>query len=91
MTVETLTCHNCGKKGHYTRNCKSKKDSNNNSKPTGAHDKRKNKESSKVKKRSNYTAEQKRCYVHKTTSHDDAECYRQGAPRPPENDNAHIA
>ena len=89
MTVKTSTCHNCGKKGHYARNCKGKE--SNNSKSTGANDKQKNKESSQVKKGSNDTAEQKWCSVHKTTSHDDAECYRQGAPRPPENDNAHIA
>ena len=45
----------------------------------------------KVKKGSKDTAEQKKCSVNKTTSHDDAECNAQGAPRPSENDSAHIA
>ena len=65
MAVKTSTCHNCGKKGLYARNCE-------------------------VKKGSKDTAEQKWCSIHKTTSHD-AECIMQGAPRPSENDNAHIA
>ena len=86
MTSETSTCHNCGKQGHCARNCEGSKESNN-SKSTGVNDKQKNKESSQVKKGSNDTAEQKWCSVHKTTSHDDAH----GAPRPSENDNAHIA
>ena len=41
MTVETTTCHNCGKKGHYARNCKGKEEGNNN-KCTGANDMQKN-------------------------------------------------
>ena len=40
---------------------------------------------------SNDAAEKECCCVHKTTSHDDSECYAPGAPRPSENDNAHIA
>ena len=83
MTAETSTCYNCVKKGHYTRNCMHKS--------TGAHGKPKNKEDSKMKSGSKDAAEQKLCCVHKTTSHDDAECYAQGASRPSENDNAHIA
>ena len=83
MIAETSTCYNCGKKGYYTRNCKHK--------CTGAHNKQKNKESSKMKAGSKDAAEQKWRCVHKTTSDDDAECYEQGAPRSSEKDNAYIA
>ena len=72
MAAGTLTCSHCGKEGHVVRNCWKKKDANN-SKSTGAHDKQKNNESSKVKPGSKDTAEQKWCAAHKTTSHGDAE------------------
>ena len=46
----------------------------------------------KIEKGSKDTAVQKKwCSVYKTTSHDDAECNAQGALRPSENDNTHIA
>ena len=87
MTVETSTCHNCGEKGHYARSCKGRKESNSNSKSIGANDKQKNKEISKVKTGSkDETADQKLGSAHKTTSHDDAQCYTHGVPRPSEND-----
>ena len=89
MTLETSTCHKIGKKVNYPRNCKGTKESNS-SKSTAAKDEQKKKESSKVKTGSKDTVELKWCLVHKTTSHDDAECHAQGTPRPLENDNAHI-
>ena len=62
ITREKLTCHACGKKGHYARNVKGKKESNN-SRSIGANDKQMNKESSKIKTGSKDTAE-KWCSVH---------------------------
>ena len=47
------------------------------------------KESSNGKAASNVGAEHKWCSVHKITSHDDTECYKQGAPRPPQGGRAH--
>ena len=40
---------------------------------------------------SNDAAEKECCCVHKTTSHDDSECYAEGASRLSQNGNAHIA
>ena len=89
--------HDCGidlqslrKQGHYARNCWKRKDDND-SKSTGAHNQQKNKESSNGKAASNVGAEHKWCSVHKTTSHDDTACYKQGAPRPPQSGRAHTA
>ena len=84
------TCSHCGKQGHYARNCWKTKDDND-SKSTGAHNKQKNKESLNGKAASNVGAEHKWCSVHKTASHDDTECYKQGAPRPPQSGRAHTA
>ena len=63
----------------------------NNSKSTGAHDKQKNKKSSNEKAASNVGAEHAWFSVHKTASHDDTECYKEGAPRPPQGGRAHTA
>ena len=41
--------------------------------------------------RSNDTADRKWCSVHKTTSHSDEECCKQGVPSPPQSGRAHIA
>ena len=84
------TCSHCGKQGHYARNCWERRDDND-SKTTGAHNKQKNKESSNGKTASNVRAEHKWCSVHKTISDDDTECYKQGAPRPPQSGRAHTA
>ena len=84
------TCSRCGKQGHFTRNCWERKDDND-SKSTGTHSKQKDKESSNGKAASNVGAEHKWCSVHKTASHDDTECYEQGAPRPPQSGRAHTA
>ena len=84
------TCSHCGKQGHYARNFWKRKDDND-SRSTGAHDKQKKKESSDGKAASKVGAEHKWCYVHKTTSHDYTECYKQGAPRPPQSGRAHTA
>ena len=80
----------CGKQGHYACNFWKRKDDND-SKSTGAHNKQKKKESSDGKAAFNVGAEHKWCYVHKTASHDDTECYKQGAPRPPQSGRAHTA
>ena len=71
------TCSHCGKQGHYARNCWKRKS-------TG-------KESSNGKAASNIGAEHKWCSVHKTVSHADTECYKQGAPSPPQSGRAHTA
>ena len=79
-----------GKRGHYARNCWQRKDDND-SKSTGANNKQENKECSNGQAASNVGAEHKWCSVHKTTSHDDRECYKQGAPRPSQIGHAHTA
>ena len=84
------TCSHCGKQGHYARNGWKRKDDND-SKSTGAYNKQKNKESSNGKAASNVRAEHKWCSVHKPASHDDTECYKQGAPRPPQSRRAHTS
>ena len=76
MSLEKSTCHDCGKKGHYVRHCKGKKKSSN-STSTETNDKQVNKKSSNMKTGSRDTVVHKWCSVHKTTSHDDAECYAQ--------------
>ena len=82
------TCSHCGKQGHYARNYWKRKDDND-SKSTGAYNKHKNKESSNDKAAPNVGAEHKWRSVHKTASHDDTECYTQGAPRPPQSGRTH--
>ena len=83
------TCSHCGKQGHYARNCWKSKDDNDR-KSTGAHNKQEHKESSNGKAASNVEVEHMWCSVH-TASHDDTECYKQGAPRPPQSERAHTA
>ena len=82
------TCSHCGEQGRYARNCWKRKDDND-SKSTGAYNKQKNKESSNGKAASNVGAEHKWCSVHKTTSHDNTECYKQRAPCPPQSGRAY--
>ena len=84
-------CNHCGKHGHYARNGWKRKDDNDDNRSPGAHDKQKNKESSDGKAEYNVGAEQKWCSIHKTASHDDTECYKQGLPRPPQSGRAHTA
>ena len=88
--IAASTCNHCGKQGHYARNCWKKKNGNDN-KSTGSHDNQKIKESAMAKAASNVGAEYKWWSVHKTTSHDDQECYSQGAPRSPQSGRAHTA
>ena len=83
------TCSHCGMQGHYARNCWKRKDDND-SGSTGGHNKQ-NKESSNDKAASNVGAEHKWCSVHKTTSHDNTECYKQGASLPPQGGRVHAA
>lgn len=71
--LTTSTFYNCGKQGHYARNCKDKKDSNN-SKSPGGHGKQKNNKSSWGKARAEDAAGQKWCPVHATTAHSDEDC-----------------
>ena len=82
------TCSHCGKQGHYARNYWKRKDDND-IRSTGAHNKQNKKESSNGKAASDVGAEHKWCSVHKTISHDDTKCYKQGAPRPPQSGRAH--
>ena len=84
------TCSNYRMQGHYARNRWKEKDDND-GESTGSHNKQKSKESSNCKAASNVGAEHKWCSVHKTTSHDGTECYKQGAPRPPQSGRAHTA
>ena len=63
----------------------------NDSKSTGAYNRSNNKKSSSDEAASNVGAEHKWCSVHRTASHDDTECYKQGAPRPPQSGRAHAA
>ena len=58
------TCSHCGKQGQYARNCWKRKDDNDSK--SGAHDKQKNKESSRGKAASNVGAEHMWCRVHET-------------------------
>ena len=91
MAAGTSTCHTCGKEGHYARNCWKNKDRNDDNDSTRAHDnKQKNKKSSGGKDGAKGADGQKWCSVHRTTSHNDEECYEQGAPRP-ERGGAHLA
>ncbi|CAN0475070.1 unnamed protein product, partial [Laminaria digitata] len=83
MAAGTSTCHTCGKEGHYAMNCWKNKDRNDDNDSTRAHDnKQKNKKSSGGKAGAKGAAGPKWCSVHRTTSHNDEECYEQGAPRP---------
>ena len=82
ITAASTSSH-CEKKRHYARNCWKRKD-NNDSKSAGAHNKLRNKESSNGKAAFNVGAEHKWCSALKTTSHDDTESFKQGAPRPPQ-------
>ena len=67
-----IICHNSGKPGHYRSGCAVPTKVNGNS----------NKPARRKKKSgSGGSAGQKWCTVHKTTTHKDAECYAQGAPR----------
>ena len=63
-----IICHNCGKSGHYR---------NGYAVPTKANGPARRKK----KSGSGGSVGQNWCTVHKTTTHNDAECYAQGAPR----------
>ena len=79
-----VICHNCGKEGHHNSGCavpgkmfaKGKK-------PAAA--------AGNNKKTGGGGAGQKWCSVHKTTSHNDNECYTQGAQRPQTTSSTHTA
>ena len=87
MTAASI-CSQCGNQGHYAPNCWKRREDYD-SISTGAHSKQKNGGSSKCKAAFNVEAEHKWCSVHKPISHDDTECYKQGAPRPPHSGRAH--
>ena len=90
--MDSSTCHNLGKKGHYVRVCKGKKEIKSSINYAGTNDKRKKNESSKVKTvTKDDVVEQKWRSVPKTISHDGAECHTQGELRLSEDDNAHHA
>lgn len=67
-----IICHNCGKSGHYRSGC---------AVPAKAHGNSNKSARQKKKSGSGGSAGQKWCTVHRTTTHNDAECYAQGAPR----------
>ncbi|CAN0529257.1 unnamed protein product, partial [Scytosiphon promiscuus] len=64
-------CHDCDKAGHYRSGVPAKRHGKIN-KPAGR----------KKRSGSGGSAGQKWCSTHKSTTHNDAECYAQGAPRP---------
>ena len=67
-----IICQNCGKAGHYRSGC---------AVPTKAHGNSNKLAGQKKKSGIGGSAGQKWCTVHRTTTHNDAECYAQGAPR----------
>ncbi|CAN0323514.1 unnamed protein product, partial [Scytosiphon promiscuus] len=69
----SIICHNCGKAGHYRSGC---------AVPAKGHGKSSKPVGQKKKSGSWGSAGQKWCSTHRTTTHNDAECYAQGAPRP---------
>ena len=88
MPAETSTCLNCDNQGYYARNWY-----------TGKADCIK-KSSRSIRTRRYICKGQCRvqgrrwaedCSSHKSTSHGEADCYAQGAPRPSQNCGAHIA
>ena len=68
----SIICHNCGKAGHYRSGCAVPASTNGKSNKTIGQ---------KKKFGSRGSAGQKWCAVHRTTTHNDTECYAQGAPR----------
>lgn len=78
MKAEKSTCYNCAKQGHYARTCYNGK-VDDIEKSSGAHDKQNNNKCFKGKAGSKGAAGCKLCSEHKTTSHDDAGCFEQGA------------
>ena len=64
-----ILCHNCGKEGHNRSGC---------AVPAKAHGKSNKPAGQKKKSGSGGSAGQMWCYAHKTTTHNDAECYGQG-------------
>ena len=73
----SIPCHNCGKEGHYKSGC---------AVPGKTYGKRNNGHARKSRKsggKANDTTK-KWCSLHKTTSHNDADCFKQGASHPKE-------
>ena len=72
-----IICHHCGTPGHYKSGCAG---------PGKNNDKRGNGHPGKSRKAGGKAVgtAKKWCSVHNTTSHNDADCYKQGAPRPKE-------
>ena len=87
MAAASTRSH-CGKQGLYARKYWKKEDDND-STSTGAHIILKNEEYSNGKAASIVGAGHKWYCVHKPASHDDTECYKQGAPRQPQSRRAH--
>ena len=91
MTVEStrdlseIICHNCKKPGHYMRRCPTSDNGkrSNDKRNNGKQDKNKKGPAAKGYKKpgSGGGGGQKWCSVHKSTTHNDAECYKQGAKR----------
>ena len=77
-----LTCSHCGKHGNCA--CKCRKRGGNNRKPTGFDDKQENNDYSEGSAESKGTTRQKWSSVDKMPSRSDQDCYKQGAPRPPQ-------
>ena len=83
MSVESATdptsiiCHNCGKEGHYKSGY---------AVPGKTYDKRNNDHAWKSRMSGEKTKDttKKGCSLHTTTSHNDADCFKQGAARPKE-------
>ena len=83
MSVESapdptsIICHNCGKEGHYKSGC---------AVPGKTYDKRNNGQARKSRKSGGKARDTTKKWrlLHRTTSHNDADCFTQGASRPKE-------
>ena len=83
MSVESapdptsIICHNCGKEEHHKSGC---------AVPGKTYDKRNNSHAGKSRKSGGKARDTTRkwCPLHRTTSHNDADSFKQGASRPKE-------
>ncbi|CAM9499401.1 unnamed protein product [Laminaria digitata] len=83
MSAEPVVCYNCDEVGHFSRNCRMPAKKN-----TGGYNKQGKKDSKKTPAGAKAgsggggSAGETWCSVHKSTTHNDTECYQQGARRP---------